>query len=148
MLFLIIFSQGEIKKKGALHFTPIQKLEKMFKVHKLENFHILLWLLKDMSWLMTWRSFGVFMIIPTMTFAILIAWESRRYQSALFHNLAVICWITANSFWMISDFFEFEEWMRSLALIPFSLGLFLICFYHFKKLLKVSKKSLNSHSSN
>ena len=41
-------------------------------IRKFENFHILLWLLKDMSWLILWRALGIFMIIPTFGFAIYI----------------------------------------------------------------------------
>ncbi len=95
----------------------------MLETRKLENFHILLWLLKDMSWLMTWRSLGIFMIIPTLGFAILITWKARNFKSELFHNLAVICWISANSFWMVTEFFGLADQLKLFAIIPFAIGL-------------------------
>lgn len=110
----------------------------MLETRKLENFHILLWLLKDMSWLMTWRSLGIFMIIPTLGFAILITWRARNFKSELFHNLAVICWITANSFWMVTEFFGLADQLKFFAIIPFIIGLVLIVTYHVKKFFKHS----------
>ncbi len=57
--------------------------------------------------------------------------------SEWYHNLAVICWIVANSYWMISEFYGFKElliigWIKwvHLALIPFISGLFFIAFYY------------------
>jgi hypothetical protein len=115
----------------------------MTETRKLENFHILLWLLKDMSWLMTWRSLGIFMIIPTLGFAILITWRARNFKSELFHNLAVICWISANSFWMVTEFFGLGEQLKHFAIIPFAIGLILIVTYHVKKFLQDSAKKNN-----
>jgi presenilin-like A22 family membrane protease len=103
----------------------------MPSTRKLENFHILLWLLKDMSWLMMWRGLGIFMIIPTIGFAILITYKSRQNKSDLFHNLAIICWIIANSFWMLTEFFDLANY-RFYAAIPFSIGLAIILFYYLK----------------
>jgi len=116
----------------------------MVETRKLENFHILLWLLKDMSWLMTWRSLGIFMIIPTLGFAILITWKARNFKSELFHNLAVICWITANSFWMVTEFFGVSDPLKFLAIIPFAIGLVLIVTYYVKKFFHESVKKNNS----
>lgn len=114
----------------------------MFSIRKLENLHILLWLLKDMSWLMMWRGFGIFMIFPTLACAIIITWKSRNYKSELFHNLAVICWISANSFWMITEFFGLEQQLKIFAAIPFSIGLILIITYHLKKFIKEKNKAI------
>lgn len=113
------------------------------KTRRIENFHILLWLLKDISWLMTWRSLGIFMIIPTLGFAILIAWKSRESRSELFHNLAIIFWITANSFWMITEFFGMEDELKIFAIIPFTIGLCFIVSYYFDLGSRLVKK--NSH---
>ncbi len=111
----------------------------MLLTRKLENFHILLWLLKDLSWMMTWRGLGMFMIIPTLSFAFLITWKSRREASELLPNLAIICWISANSFWMTTEFFELEAQLKIFAAIPFSIGLLFIGIYYFRALrLKLS----------
>jgi len=107
----------------------------MNKTRKLENLHILLWLLKDASWLLMWRGFGIFMIIPTIGFAILITYKSRKSRSELFHNLAIIFWIIANSFWMLVEFFDHENW-RIYSIIPFAIGLIIILLYYFEEFLK------------
>lgn len=106
-------------------------------MRKFENFHILLWLLKDLSWLMTWRSLGIFMIIPTLGFAIFITWKEKESTSDLLHNLAVIFWIMANSFWMITEFFGLEAQLKIFALIPFSIGLLFILTYYSTLLFKI-----------
>jgi len=96
---------------------------------KTENLHIVFWLMKDISWCMMWRAFGMFMIVPTLGAAIFITWRARRNRSDLAHNLAVVFWITANAWWMIAEFFEFDESPfllgisgRHLAMIPFVIG--------------------------
>ena len=45
------------------------------------------------------------MIVPTIGLAFYISWISRRDKAELFHNLAVCCWISANSTWMIGEFY-------------------------------------------
>lgn len=100
------------------------------KTSKLENLHILLWLLKDTSWLMMWRGFGLFMIIPTISCAILITWNGRNSKEKLLHNLAVTFWIIANSFWMFTEFFELEKEFKIFALIPFLLGFLCLIYYY------------------
>ena len=101
----------------------------MKNIRQFENFHITLWLLKDMSWLMGWKSLGIFMIIPTLVFAIFIAWKAKRSTSDLFHNLAVVFWIIANSFWMVTEFLHKDE-LRIFAIIPFAIGLALVTSYY------------------
>jgi hypothetical protein len=103
----------------------------MSLIRKLENFHILLWLLKDISWLLEYKMFGSFMIIPTLSFAIFITIKNRGDIIELLPNLAVICWICANSMWMLSEFFWQFEFLESLAIIPFISGIVLILFYAF-----------------
>ena len=78
------------------------------RYRKMENLHIVFWLFKDISWCMTWRVLGIAMIIPTLFVAIVIAWRTRQFKSELAHNLAIAFWISANSLWMISEFFGFD----------------------------------------
>jgi hypothetical protein len=111
------------------------------KYRRMENMHILFWLLKDISWCMIWKTLGIAMIFPTLIIAIVISWRTRNVASELAHNLAVTFWITANSYWMISEFFGFDEmqvWQsfegRHIALIPFLIGLlFLLNYYIFQR---------------
>ncbi len=111
------------------------------RYRKMENMHILFWLIKDLSWCMIWQVLGILMIFPTLIISIIIAWRTRRMASELAHNLAVTFWITANSYWMISEFWGFDEaeiWKgiegRHIAVIPFVIGLlFLLNFYLFRR---------------
>lgn len=79
------------------------------RYRRMENMHIAFWLVKDISWCLIWKVLGIIMIVPTLTVAILIAWRTRKLASELAHNLAVAFWISANSFWMISEFLGFDE---------------------------------------
>lgn len=107
------------------------------KYRKMENLHIVFWLFKDVAWCMVWKPLGIVMIIPTLAISIIIAWRTRQYMSELCHNLAISIWITANSYWMVSEFLGFDTHpipggltMKHLALIPFALGLLILGFYY------------------
>lgn len=106
------------------------------KFRRTENLHILLWLLKDVSWAMNFRILGLVMIIPTLTVALMITWQTRHMKSELFHNLAVDFWITANCTWMIGEFFHIDEnvWhgygLRQVSILPFALGLGILAYYY------------------
>ncbi len=94
-----------------------------------ENLHIVLWLLKDLCWLMEYRIAGLVMVPPTIAMAVYIAWQSRTDQRDLLHAIAVTCWILANSTWMIGDFF-FAERGHLLAEAFFIGGLLLLASYY------------------
>jgi len=107
------------------------------KYRKMENLHIVFWLFKDISWCMFWRPLGIAMIFPTLIISIVIAYRTRQFMSELCHNLAITVWITANSYWMISEFLHFDEQMvlpgitfKHLAMIPFSIGIIILAFYY------------------
>lgn len=107
------------------------------RYRKMENMHIIFWLLKDVSWCLIWKTLGIAMIFPTLIISIIIAWRTRQFKSELAHNLAITLWITANSYWMISEFWGFDEvhiWSgleaRYLALIPFALGILVLAYYY------------------
>jgi hypothetical protein len=72
---------------------------------------------------------GIAMIFPTLTVAIMISWRTREIKSELAHNLAIVFWITANAYWMVSEFFGFDTMIvwkeftgKHLALVPFFTG--------------------------
>lgn len=107
------------------------------RYRKMENLHIVFWLFKDISWCMIWRPLGIAMIFPTLLIAIVIAWRTRQYMSELCHNLAIMVWIAANSYWMISEFLHFdtkplfgEYTYKHLAIIPFVIGVLFLAFYY------------------
>ncbi len=109
------------------------------RYRRMENLHILFWLLKDISWCMIWRPLGIAMIFPTLIFAVIITIRTRHFISEFYHNLAVVCWILANSYWMTSEFFVFDSHpinfydysFKDLAIIPFALGILLLAYFYF-----------------
>ncbi len=114
---------------------PIYSIPLRFR--KMENLHIVFWLFKDISWCMIWKPLGIAMIVPTLFISILIAWQTRHLMSEWCHNLAIVCWITANSYWMISEFFLFDSLpffygytYKHLAIIPFIAGIGLLAYYY------------------
>ena len=86
---------------------------------------------------MIWKPLGIAMIFPTLIIAIVIAWRTREFVSELTHNLAITFWISANAYWMISEFFHFDTnpllgnyTYKHLAIIPFLLGICCLAFYY------------------
>jgi hypothetical protein len=114
------------------------------RFRKTENLHILFWLVKDLSWAMLWRPLGIFMIIPTLSVAILITWQTRKIKAELFHNLAVDFWICANALWMLLEFTGKDDRYRVYTSIPFGIGLFFILSYYLVVLPKEKRKEKTS----
>ena len=115
--------------------SPVYSIPLRYR--RMENLHIVFWLFKDIAWCMNWRLLGILMIAPTLLIAIVISWRTRRMMSELCHNLAITVWISANSYWMISEFFHFDAlslWgdysMKHLAVIPFVIGILLLAYYY------------------
>jgi hypothetical protein len=116
--------------KNELYNIPIT-------YRKMENLHIVFWLFKDIAWCMGWRPLGVIMIIPTLIISIVIAWRTRHIVSELCHNLAITVWISANSFWMCTEFFEVDNHIvfgnttvKHMAMVPFVTGVLILAFYY------------------
>lgn len=102
-----------------------------------ENLHIVFWLFKDISWCLIWKPLGIAMIFPTLIIAIVIAIKTRQYVSELCHNIAIVFWITANAYWMVSEFLHFdgdavygEITYKHLAVIPFAIGILILAYYY------------------
>ena len=119
------------------------------RYRKMENMHIIFWLLKDVSWCMIWKPLGIAMIFPTLIIAVIIAWRTRELASELAHNLAIIFWITANAYWMISEFFGFDQVQllygiegKYVATIPFSIGVLILAYYYIFQKPKETKQTL------
>ena len=107
------------------------------RYRRLENLHIVFWLFKDISWCMLWKELGIIMVVPTLSLALYIAYRTRNLKSELAHNLAVAFWISANSYWMISEFFGFDEAQvfgpyegKHIAMIPFIIGVLILARYY------------------
>jgi hypothetical protein len=107
------------------------------KYRKMENLHIVFWLLKDIGWCLIWKPLGIVMIVPTLAISIVIAYRTRDMLSELCHNLAITFWISANSYWMISEFLKFDALevydgitYKHLSLLPFLAGLSCLLYYY------------------
>jgi hypothetical protein len=100
------------------------------RFRKTENLHIVFWLLKDLSWAMLWKPLGLLMIVPTIGAALLITWQTRHIKSEFLHNLAVVFWIMANAYWMITEFYSHNDSLRYYTIIPFSIGIVIISYYY------------------
>lgn len=98
-------------------------------IRETENFHILLWLIKDSCWVMDLKWAGMLMILPTLSVAFYLTIKSYPYKSDFFHNLAVCCWILANSVWMTGEFF-FNDTFRPYAIVFFMLGLLCVAYFY------------------
>jgi hypothetical protein len=99
-------------------------------LRKFENLHIVFWLIKDTCWMLEFKLTGTLMILPTFFLAIYLSVKTIRH-SELFINLAILCWITANSFWMLVEFFN-ENQLKEFAAIPFILGTFFVTIYYYR----------------
>jgi hypothetical protein len=108
---------------------------------KMENLHIVFWLIKDLSWCMVWKPLGIAMIIPTLLIAIIISWRTRHIVSEICHNAAIVFWISANSYWMVSEFLKFDTLVlfkyssfdftyKHVAIFPFIIGIFILAYYY------------------
>lgn len=87
-----------------------------------------------------WRPVGIVMIVPTIGVALMITWQTRKLKSELFHNLAIVFWIIANGFWMITEFFAMPDMYRYFTAIPFGIGLLFITSYYLIILPKEKKE--------
>jgi len=112
------------------------------KFRKTENLHIVFWLLKDLSWAMLWKPLGLVMIVPTITAALVITYQTRHIKSELLHNLDVDFWIIANAYWMLTEFYSQNDSLRFFTIIPFSIGLAIIAYYYFVVKPKEKKEAI------
>ena len=107
------------------------------KLRKFENLHILFWLIKDAAWVSGFNSLGVIMIIPTWLMAVWITWKLRKSMTELAHNIAVICWISANSIWMIGEFYYNDTTRFPAKMLFFSGIIILVAHYSWQFVLRI-----------
>lgn len=101
----------------------------------IENLHVLIWLLKDISWAMEFKLLGSLMIIPAIIAAVWISYLTQN-QMEFWVNLAVFFWILANSTWMLIEFFHFGN-------VYYCLPFFILGFLSFLYYLFLFVKSRN-----
>ena len=104
--------------------------------HPLEYAHVFLWLVKDMCWAMDWKILGCVMVVPTVLAAYAITWIQRKKTATLIHNFSISIWITANSNWMVAEFFGLEAQLKPWSLIGFASGLLLLFAFYFWLIIK------------
>lgn len=109
----------------------------MIETRRWENLHIPLWLIKDTCWMMEWRYFGMIMVIPTVLMALYILKKSLKTPE-FYINLAIVFWITGNSYWMGAEFFDFNEY-KDYAIFPFCLGFASVAVFYMKGFIKSEK---------
>ena len=80
--------------------------------------------------MMEWKVIGISMIIPTLALAVYLVIKTFHHNE-LFINAAVLCWIMANSYWMVVEFY-FNETYIHFAAIPFILGFVFVAIYYLK----------------
>ncbi|MBK9727622.1 MAG: hypothetical protein WAS55_00140 [Saprospiraceae bacterium] len=95
----------------------------------MENRHIILWLLKDVSWMLGLKIIASIIMVPTFLLAFYICYKSRKIASDFYHNLAVSFWIIANGIWMFGEFY-FENQTKTMALASFILGIVSLLYYY------------------
>ncbi len=134
-----VIPETEEPPSVVMHTTDVNEQTYTIPLHfrKMENLHIVFWLFKDISWCLIWKPLGIIMIFPTLIISIIIAWRTRKYVSELCHNLAITVWITANSYWMVTEFLGIDENMvignidfKHLAVIPFTMGVLILAYYY------------------
>lgn len=105
----------------------------MHALRKKENFHILLWLIKDFAWIMDFKILGLSMAIPTVLLAIYLTWHTMNDKTEFAHNLAVMFWICANVIWMFGEFY-LNDTTRFLAKPFFIAGLIVLAIHYTTKI--------------
>jgi hypothetical protein len=105
----------------------------MHALRKKENFHIVLWLVKDFAWIMDYKILGLSMAIPTVLLAIYLTWHSRADKTEFAHNLAVMFWICANVIWMFGEFY-LNDTTRSIAQPFFIAGMAVLGIHYITKI--------------
>lgn len=76
------------------------------------------------------------MILPTLGLALWLTIKRRKDTADLYHNLAILCWIAANSTWMVGEFYTMEDILKPITLICFCAGLTIVAAYYLGKLFK------------
>lgn len=119
-------------------------MDRLIRFRHFENFHIVLWLVKDLSWCMLSKTLGMIMIFPTVALAIYITWIHRKSKVELLHNSAVVLWICANSVWMFGEFY-YDDGLRHIALIFFIAGLATATYYYLTEVIIKKRKIQTSN---
>ncbi len=111
-------------------------------VYFLETVHIPLWLIKDLCWLLTYRTLGVAVAVPTILVAIMMAVITRRDKNRFLPNVSIAFWIIANTNWMFAEFFE-ADFIRFYSLYPFLAGIGCFAVFVYRRQVNAPKNNQN-----
>jgi len=114
--------------------NPVNKDRVLFL---LETAHIPLWLIKDVCWLMTYRTVGIVFAVPTIIVAIIMAFITYSDKDRFLPNVSIAFWIIANANWMVAEFYEFDT--RFYSIYPFTAGILVFIVFLLQKLFKTNK---------
>lgn len=95
---------------------------KRIKIRQLDDWHIPVWILKDTAWMLQIKPLGVAMIVPAVAISVWLCVKTYYIKSRFFSYVAVLCWISANSTWMLHEFYDWSILWAAFSL--FGLGLF------------------------
>lgn len=119
---------------------PAKLNKEVFSLEKIEGLHIFVWLIKDFCWCLNFKELGILMIVPTLLISLLFIYKTKNNLSQLITNISITLWVTANSLWMLSEFFEMTQ--TTIFFLPikyyfgalFVIGLLNIIVYHIYRL--------------
>jgi len=77
---------------------------------------------------------GASMVIPTIFLAVYIVIKTLN-SIEVYLNIAVFFWISANSFWMLMEFFNNNQY-KHFSAIPFALGFVFVFLFYYKTQIK------------
>lgn len=95
----------------------------------LDTLHIPVWLAKDIAWILVYKPLGIAMILPAVGIALHICLKTAQYKMLFYQNFAILCWILANSTWMLGEFFDLEYRVPAVAF--FIIGISAITWHYF-----------------
>ncbi|MCC6752376.1 MAG: hypothetical protein IT266_00160 [Saprospiraceae bacterium] len=98
-------------------------------LRKMENRHIVLWLIKDACWNLEWPGLAFTAYWPTLLLAAYITNRSLHEPVERWFNGAVCYWLLANGAWMFADLFAWEV-LNLPARIFFAAGLAILFYYY------------------
>ena len=106
-------------------------MDLLARVRIQENLHIVFWLIKDSCWMLEIKWLGALMVPPALFMAARICYLTRKTED-LYINLGILSWITANSYWMLSEFFAASQY-KNYAGFPFALGFVFVGWFYYRQ---------------
>lgn len=120
----------------------MQSQRQLYLINFLETVHIPLWLIKDICWLMEYRTVGVVIAIPTVLVAftmVVITWKDK---TSVWTNLSILFWILANANWMLAEFYNWPT--KSYSIWPFLMGILTFTIFLLIKLIGDRKSPIKN----